>query len=440
MPYIKRLSVKTSIINSLKYITNNKTITNKKEEDYLSNALKYIAGKHKVHDICGINCSSNMNLAYNQMQLTKKTFNKNDKVQGYHYIQSFKPGEVTPELSMKIGKEFAEKVFKGHQVLIATHIDKGHIHNHFIVNSVNFETGKKLDSSTRTLYIARDISDEISKKYNLSIIHQNKMRKEFKSEYIKHNRQDKYEKIRKDIDKLISNSFNYIDFKLKLAKAGYKVKEGKYLSITPEGYKQGVRTNKLGQVYSKDFLIQRINNKDIDYKNYLNFDLLSQLKRLTRSEKNEKLISFTEQINFITRYNISSINDLHSVMNYIINELKNNEKEFYKISLYEVEFKKIISDVTFLKSCDNKSFFNEDTLIKIGKIKNELKENKVNYENLDELLEKLKRSQEDISIKVTECKNKSINLKEDFKILEKLLAENERDKNKEKEERQYAIN
>ena len=435
MPYVKRISIKTTMINSLRYITDNKKTTNKSEEDYFINALNYIAGKHKVHDIYGLNCSSNTELAYNQMQLVKKQFSKENNVQGYHYIQSFKPGEVTPELSMQIGKEFAEKVFKGHQVLITTHIDKSHIHNHFIVNSVNFETGKKLDSSTRTLYMARDISDDISRKYNLNIIQENKMRKNYKSSFIQHDRKDKYDKVRKDIDILIKKSDSYSDFKLKLMKLGYKIKEGKYLSITPIGYTQGVRTNKLGQSYSKDFLIHRIDNKELNYSSYLTPDLIEQLKKLTRSQKNEKLNSFTEQINFINRYKITSLNDLKITKENLESDVKNTEKSFFKASVAEAEFKKVLADVYFLKKSENKSLLSKDDISRKSNIENEFRLNRIDFNNLDMLLKKLNNSLDNISIQVMEYKSCLINQKEDLKILYKLIKENEKEKNIEQKEK-----
>lgn len=100
--------------------------------------------------------------AYEDMTETKKFIGKEGNVLGYHFIQSFKPGEVTPAQAHDIGIKFIERCFANdYQVVIGTHTDKDHIHNHIIVNSVSFETGKKYRSTPETFYALRGISDEI---------------------------------------------------------------------------------------------------------------------------------------------------------------------------------------------------------------------------------------------------------------------------------------
>lgn len=78
-------------------------------------------------------------------------FQKTDKVQGFHFIQSFKPGEVTPEQAHQLGCEFIERCFANdYEVVIGTHTDRAHIHNHIIVNSVSFVDGHKYQSTPAT--------------------------------------------------------------------------------------------------------------------------------------------------------------------------------------------------------------------------------------------------------------------------------------------------
>ena len=101
--------------------------------------------------------------AYQQMMETKQHEKKTDKVLGYHYIQSFKPGEVTPEEAHQVGCEFIERCFaEDFEVVIGTHTDHAHIHNHIILNSVSFRgrsqvpiyTGKFLQAAR---YFRRDL-------------------------------------------------------------------------------------------------------------------------------------------------------------------------------------------------------------------------------------------------------------------------------------------
>ncbi len=82
--------------------------------------------------------------ACRQMLDTKRAMGKTDGVQYYHIIQSFKPGEVTPELALEIAREFAAEHLPGYQAVIGVHVDKEHIHAHTIFNSVNADTGEKL--------------------------------------------------------------------------------------------------------------------------------------------------------------------------------------------------------------------------------------------------------------------------------------------------------
>jgi hypothetical protein len=87
----------------------------------------------------------------------------------YHYIQSFKPGEVSPIKAHEVGVEFVNKIAPGYQVAIYTHIDKDHIHNHIVINSVNLETGYRYNKCDATLHHMRKISDEICLNHMASV-------------------------------------------------------------------------------------------------------------------------------------------------------------------------------------------------------------------------------------------------------------------------------
>ena len=100
---------------------------------------------------------------------------KTDGVQYYHIIQSFKPGEVTPELALEIAREFAAEHLPGYQAVIGVHVDKEHIHAHTIFNSVNADTGEKYHSNARSYYSQiRAISDRLCREHGLSVIMEGK--------------------------------------------------------------------------------------------------------------------------------------------------------------------------------------------------------------------------------------------------------------------------
>ena len=141
----------------------------------LRGVINYCLQPHKTELTENVFCTLGQHctprLAYKEFMATKAKFGKENGVYFHHYVQSFSPEEqVTPEEVNAIGREFAARAFPGFEVLIATHIDRAHRHNHFIVNSVNCETGKKFHSGPDTLKCFRAISDEICMAHGLSVL------------------------------------------------------------------------------------------------------------------------------------------------------------------------------------------------------------------------------------------------------------------------------
>lgn len=142
----------------------------------LSGVLGYVKKEEKTmwngyQLVTGINCTPSS--AYYDMMATKNRYGKTGGRMFYHIDQSFSPDEkITPELAHKIAVEFAREQFKGYEVLVGTHVDAHHIHSHFVVNSVSFENGKKYHSDKNNIQRLRDASDELCRKYGLSVIDQ----------------------------------------------------------------------------------------------------------------------------------------------------------------------------------------------------------------------------------------------------------------------------
>lgn len=135
-------------------------------------AINYITKKEKTEEklISGIDC--NPETAIDEMKATKELYDKDDGRQYAHYIQSFNPiDNISYEKAHEIGKEFIENndKFKGHEIIMATHKDKDHVHNHFIINSVNYETGKKLHTTKYEYQAMKDISNKLSKDHGLTV-------------------------------------------------------------------------------------------------------------------------------------------------------------------------------------------------------------------------------------------------------------------------------
>ncbi len=142
----------------------------------LEEAVDYAFNREKTEetifeDAMGCTCEN----AYADMVKTKERFHKKGGVQGYHLVQSFAEGEVSPELAHLIGQELAEQLLKGKfEVVITTHLNTSHYHNHLVWNSVSMADGKKYHSNAKSYFTeVRRISDDLCRKYGLSVIQTN---------------------------------------------------------------------------------------------------------------------------------------------------------------------------------------------------------------------------------------------------------------------------
>ena len=116
--------------------------------------------------VSGVNCSTEN--AYNEMMLTKQMHKKTGGRLYYHLVQSFPKGyEISPELAHKIALELAEKALSNYECVVATHIDREHIHSHIVFNSVSFEDGRKYHSDNNSLHGLMKMSDEICESYGV---------------------------------------------------------------------------------------------------------------------------------------------------------------------------------------------------------------------------------------------------------------------------------
>ena len=227
-----------------------------------------------------------MRLVYDQF--AKDHFNSLPPLQGkgsvkaIHYIQSFSPDDdVTPELAHKIAKAFLRKAFGDDvQAVIATHVDKDHLHSHIIINSYSL-SGKKYYANRKSLKRIREISDGVCKAFGIDI-HPNLTGKgksiNHKEWEHRKNGTSWKQQIRDEIDKLIP-TVNSLDELLQiLEEHGYEVKRGKYISIRAPGQERFVRTKTLGDEYTEESLKARILYRDIRSGETITPDKPSQLR------------------------------------------------------------------------------------------------------------------------------------------------------------------
>ena len=151
------------------YVQNKAKTTPKSLEE----AVGYAANRNKTESACfetGLGCTTTS--AFEDMRLNTLRWHKETGVQGYHLVQSFAEGEVTPELAHQIGVEFAEQLLHGkYQAIVTTHLNTKHYHNHIVWSAVSLEDGKKYHSNSKSYYTeVRALSDTLCQKYGLSII------------------------------------------------------------------------------------------------------------------------------------------------------------------------------------------------------------------------------------------------------------------------------
>lgn len=226
-----------AIIEAISSKANIKRIINYVTQDKKTNA-NLITGKDCLAESC-----------LEEMLYTKNLYHKNSGRQYIHIIQSFDPKDnLSAEQVHNTGIKLAN-TFNGFQVLVATHIDKNHLHNHLIVNSVSFENGYKIQMSKKDLQDLKDYSDKLCLEIGASVIP-----KKENTQYIKRNEYRVAEqgkswkfKLINAIDLSLAESSNKEDFIKSMNKLGYQVNwtdTRKYITYkTPEGYK--CRDNKL---------------------------------------------------------------------------------------------------------------------------------------------------------------------------------------------------
>lgn len=133
--------------------------------DYVMQDYKTVYNSIKL--VSGQNCIPDS--AYSEFMATKNQYGKANGVFFKQYVQSFKPNTATPEIIHQIGIETA-KYFEGFEVVVATHIDRDHWHNHFVVNSVNCETGLKIQINEKGLEELRNYSDKICQQFGIETL------------------------------------------------------------------------------------------------------------------------------------------------------------------------------------------------------------------------------------------------------------------------------
>lgn len=219
--------------------------------------IRYVLNGDKTNEqilTAFLNCDPGR--ACRQMMDTKRAVEKTGGVQYYHLIQSFRPGEVTPELALEIAKEFAAEHLTGYEAVIGVHVDKEHIHAHTIFNSVNADTGEKYHSNARSYYRQiRAISDRLCRENGLSVIMEGKTEKAVS--YVEWLRQRSGQPtframLEADLQEAIEDANDIGHFFLIMEHKGYEIRHGARLSFRLRGQERFMAPGRKNKLFTED--------------------------------------------------------------------------------------------------------------------------------------------------------------------------------------------
>ena len=232
--------------------------------DYSQNAAKTDDGKY----ISSYECDPKT--ADEEFLLTKRQYQhitgrqqKNDVI-AYQIRQSFKPGEITPEEANRVGYETALRWTKGkHAFIVATHIDRSHIHNHIIYNSTSLDCTRKFKNFFLSGLAVQRLSDMICIEHGLSIIEPKPYRERVKRTTFP-KRRTKRDELCTAIDQILKKKpKDFSAFVLQLLELGYEFKDGKQQAFRKNGEKRFIRLRSLGEGYSQEDIIAILSGKSI---------------------------------------------------------------------------------------------------------------------------------------------------------------------------------
>jgi len=240
----------------------------------LKKGIDYICNGNKTDDEIYVTthlCSREN--AHKEFELTKKQFGSKTKTLAHHLIQSFVPEEVSFEEAHQVGIELCEKILEGkYEYVLATHIDKDHIHNHIIFNSIDVHEGKIYHSYYGSYMNIRNQSDKLCREHNLSVIDQeaqkeiNEIRRRKFVNWYDWNEDKKgssyKSRLQFDMDRVIQKAINWEHFLKIMEQYGYEIKFGKHIAFKQKNQQRFTRAKTIGANYTEEKIKERIRNKD----------------------------------------------------------------------------------------------------------------------------------------------------------------------------------
>ena len=242
----------------------------------------------------------------------------------HHLIQSFAPGEATPEQAHEIGRQLADEVLQGkYPYVLTTHIDKGHVHNHIIFCAVDMVNQHKYISNKQSYAYIRRTSDRLCKENGLSVVKPQSKGKSYAEWDVQRKGTSWKAKLKAAIDVAIPQAKDFDDFLRLMQAQGYEIKPGKFISFRAPGQERFTRCKTLGEAYTEEAIKERIKGcvitrvpkerKGIS----LRIDLENNIKA-QQSAGYEKWVTLhnlkqaAKTLNFLTEHGIDTYPDLES--------------------------------------------------------------------------------------------------------------------------------
>ena len=255
----------------ISYVENpEKTVPNKEMQDFFD-VFSYVKNPQKTDNgefVSAINCLKET--ALQQMILTKKQYQKTGGYIAWHGYQSFKPDEVTPEQCHEIGLKLAREMWGDkYQIIVVTHLDRGHLHNHFCFNSVSYLDGSKYNYSKSEQKRLRETSDRLCREYGLSVI-ENPKKAPSRPLYLdeKSGKPTRYNVYLEDLAEAISGSRDIPHMMKYLIDKGYEVDfSGGHWKMKLPQYKHFTRLDTLDERLTPDFIRSHLGTR-ARYGNY----------------------------------------------------------------------------------------------------------------------------------------------------------------------------
>lgn len=258
MAYIGQTSIKSvsHMEHAIEYVANpKKSLELQKEE--LQEAIQHITSTETQvgERATFLNCSPKRTAQ--EFEMMRRAHQQDKGVIAHHYYQSFSPDDpITPEAAHKIGVELANKVFAGYQVIVTTHTDRNHLHNHILVNSCHIETGAKWLSNKTTLRAIRAESDKLCKRYGMSVIQSDSDSKSIDKTTYQMALQGKSWKVQlcNDLDNAVKQCRSKTEFEAFFRERGYECRyTGLHITLKKVGEKKGVRVDTLAKQFGDQY-------------------------------------------------------------------------------------------------------------------------------------------------------------------------------------------